>query len=328
MQAGVYTSSMQSIPASIAVALAESGFVDYFEVENTLPTSATFVLELGANRGSLSGTFPASGLYAVRYLFIDRQQCPVAELIVLISVTGGGQEAARACMTVRAAFETPGFLFFSGTITDIAIQIRVDNTETYTTAFQLCGEVGYQHLLRAPAEIIAEGERIPFDRWEEYDPATDTWGTISTEVVLPVVIQHGLTVRAVYLAEGGWVEVEPTTPCLSVSAVYQYTAIGTATTYSQPQVHSDPIVVTILVDGDEEWTTAFELCGRAGTQFLLQPQHETWTQEQRRLVFSHWERYDASEEAWVPFSEAELLLVTLQQRGQLRAVYREATEPY
>jgi len=248
-------------------------------------------------------------------------------LTVLINATGGRQETARACTTVRAAHETPGFLFFSGTISDTATQILVDDEVTYTTAFQLCGEVGYQHLLRAPAEITAEDEQVPFDRWEEYDPTTDTWGTISTEPVLPVVIEQGLTVRAVYLSEGVRITIEPTTPCVNVSAVHQYMTAGTATTtYAQPQTQNDPIVVTIVVNRDEERTTAFDLCGRAGTQFLLQPQQEAWTRDQRRLVFSHWERYDASEEAWIPFSEAELLLVTIQQGGQLRAVYREATE--
>jgi len=146
--------------------------------------------------------------------------------------------------------------------------------------------------------------------------------------VLPIVLHQGLTVRAVFKAEGPTITIQPTTPCLTVSAVYQYAAIGTTTAYTQPQSVSDPIVVTIVVNREEEHVTTFELCGRAGTQYLLQPQLEAWTREQRRLVFSHWERYDAAEETWIPFSEAELLLVTIQQGGQIRAAYREATEVY
>jgi hypothetical protein len=328
VQVGARTSSMKSIPTEIAAILEESGVVDFFQVESTFPTSATFSLDMGANRGSLSGTFPSSGLYTVRYMFIDRQQCPVVELIVLVSATGGRQETARACMTVRAAHETPGFLFFSGTIADIATQIVVDGSETYTTSFQLCGDEGQKHLLRTSAEITVNDEQVPFDRWEEYDPGSDSWETISEELALSVVLQQGLTVRAVYLSGGLEIMIEPTTPCITVSAVHQYMMVGTPTTYTQPLTETDPIIVTVVVDRSEEHTTAFDLCGRAGTQFLLQPQLETWTREQRRLVFSHWERYNAAEEVWVAFSEAQLLLVTIQQGGQIRAVYREASQNY
>ena len=83
-----------------------------------------------------------------------------------------------------------------------------------------------------------------------------------------------------------------------------------------------------LVNREEERTTSFDLCGRAGTQFLLQPQLEAWTREQRELIFSHWERYDPEQEAWIPFSEAGLLLVTVQQSVQIRAVYQETSEMY
>jgi len=228
-------------------------------------------------------------------------------------------------MTVRAAHETPGFLFFSGAISDIAVQIVVDNSESFTTAFQLCGTVEQPYLLRALAEITIEDEQVPFDRWEEYDPENDSWEAISTELVLPVVLRQGLTVRAVYLSEGVQITVQPTTPCITVSAVHQYTRIGTATTHAQPQTEADPIVVTFVVNREEERTTVFDLCGRAGTQFLLQPQAEAWTRNQTELIFSHWERYDPNEEVWIPFSEADLLLVTIQQSVQIRAVYRTLT---
>jgi hypothetical protein len=79
----------------------------------------------------------------------------------------------------------------------------------------------------------------------------------------------------------------------------------------------------IVVNGNERRTTDFQVCGTAGARITLQASAEAYSANKDRLVFSYWERYNSSTGSWEAFSEVQMLLITLQQGGQIRAVYRQ-----
>jgi hypothetical protein len=277
-------------------------------------------------------------LYTVVYGFVDAHQCPVGTLTIEIG-TGEAPpptqtpESQRACMTIHAAYEQPGFLFIRGTTVNISVPITINYEDTRETTFQICGTPRQQVLFIAPETYWTEEQQeVPFARWERMNTATGEWEPVSESPALATTMVDGASFRALYTGEP-LVTVTPTPPqqasevCLGVDAVFIYQRIGTTTAYQQPQTE-EPIAVQITVNQSQYQTTKFALCATPGTQYFLQAPEEHYTAQEQRLVFSHWERYDPIEQTWIPFAEALLLRVTLQSGGQLRAVYRSGASMY
>jgi hypothetical protein len=279
----------------------------------------------------------------VTYEFIDARQCPVGTLTVLIGTGEGATgippetQPSQICMTISAVQEQPGFLFFSGSTTEIAARITV-NDSVRETAFQLCGALRERFLLIAEEVYwTVQKEQIPFERWELFNTSSEAWETVSEEPFLSVTLVNGAHYRAVY-AEGPVIRVTPTPtqpsettrPCLTVGAIFAYQTIGTAMlrTTTTPQIAEEPISVQITVNRSQYRMTEFTLCGDAGTTLTLQAPEEHYTEQEARLAFSHWERYNDASSSWSGFSESPALQITLQQGGQLRAVYQQAESLY
>jgi len=106
-----------------------------------------------------------------------------------------------------------------------------------------------------------------------------------------------------------------------------YQQIATTTAY-MPSFVVEPISVQILVNGVPN-TTSFRLCDNSGARFELEAESEHWTIQENRLEFWKWQRYNTSTESWDDMSgAARRLNVSLQNGGQLRAVYRQAVGLY
>jgi len=230
-------------------------------------------------------------------------------------------------MTISAVQEQPGFLFFSGSMTEIAARITV-NDGVQETTFQLCGALR-DHFLLIAEEVYwtVQKEQIPFARWERFNASSEAWETVSEEPFLSVTLVNGAHYRAVY-AEGPLLRVTPTPPsettrpCITVGAVFKYQRLGTTATHAIPQTVEEPLSVQITVNSSQYRMTEFTYCDNAGTTVMLQAPGQHYTGQEERLAFSHWERYNDASSSWDGFSESPALQITLQQGGQLRAVYR------
>jgi len=189
----------------------------------------------------------------------------------------------------------------------------------------LCGKLREQFILTAPNEVRTQDQRLVFSRWDRRNPGSESWEPISESATITVALVDGAAYRAVYVAgqTGTTTPTTPTTqPCLTVSAIYAYQQIGTARLSTTPQTVEQAISIPVVVNGSQTRNTQFQLCAAAGTRFTLQVSQYAYTETQARVIFSHWERYNTSTQAWDAFAENLTLQVTLQQGGQLRAVYR------
>ncbi|MEN6369076.1 MAG: hypothetical protein ABFD77_05200, partial [Thermotogota bacterium] len=318
--------------------------VSMYETYSDLPPDGSFTLDLASRMGTVTGTFAAGASYRVALEFVDANKCPVGTLTVLINTgrSPGQTETPQACMAISAVFEQQqtGLMtfLFGGGMTEITAQVIVNSSETRTTAFELCGTLRQQFLLIAAKEAYSPQQvRLAFNRWEQKNPGSDKWTTASEEPSLNTYLVNGVSYRAVYRAitvgstttpgttVPGTVTPTPATqPCLSVSAVYVYQTIGGVTRYPPTtQTVEEPISVVVVVNGNESRTTSFQVCGSAGARITLQASAEAYSANKDRLGFSYWERYNSSTSSWEAFSEAQTLLITLQQGGQIRAVYRK-----
>ena len=302
---------------------------------------------------SLSGTLAPGTTYYQTTLYLDRGQCPVIELTVAASGSGEGQgdpqyppeeetppqetPQTRACMTISAVHEVPGFLFFPATTTEIAATIVVNGDDERTTPFQLCATATAQFMLYA-ADFThgPQQQEAPFSRWEKYNTYSESWATISETQQAYVALESGAAYRAVYREEPliTIVPRETQDVCLDISAVLMYQEIPTTTQVTTPQFSTEPIFPQILVD-DQTRYAPFQLCDAPGTQFLLIAESEHWTGKEEHLEFWKWQRYNAESGTWIDillfmFGDVEpgRLSVDLQSGGQLRAVYRRATRLY
>jgi hypothetical protein len=349
LPAGMHYTATKSIPADVATHLLGFTIVGTYETYSDLPPDGSFSLDLASRTGTVSGTFAAGASYRVVLEFVDAQKCPIGTLTVLINTgrSPGQTETTQACMAISAVFEQQqaGFLtyLFGGGMTEIAVQVVVNSAETRTTAFQLCGALRQQFLLIAAKEASGpQKERLAFNRWEQKNPGSDKWTTASEEPSLNTYLVNGAAYRAVYQAIAvGTVTPGTTTPgtttpgttvpgtltrqpCLNVSAVYVYEMLGSTAVYPPTmRTVEEPLSVLIVVNGNERRTTDFQVCGAAGARITLQASAEAYSANKDRLVFSYWERYNSSTGSWEAFSEVQMLLITLQQGGQIRAVYRQ-----
>jgi hypothetical protein len=349
-----YTAT-KSLPADVAAHLSRFSIVSTFEVERDLPPDGSFTLDLTTRTGTASGTFAAGRMYRVVLEFADARKCPVRTLTVLIG-TGRSQEPGgetqQACMNISAVFEQQQvglltMLFRGSAMAEIAAQVTINGVETRTTAFQLCGALRQQFLLVAAKEAYGPQQvRLAFNRWELKNPGSDDWSVVSEEPSLSVYLVSGASYRAVYVA----VTIGTTTPgtvtpgtpvpgttvpgtltrqpCLLVSAVYVYETVGSTAVYPPTsRTVEEPISVVVVVNGSESRSTDFQVCGTAGARLSLQTSAEAYSQDKQRLAFAYWERYDSSA-GWQAFAETQTLTVTLQQGGQIRAVYHRSTALY
>ena len=342
---GIRYSATKSLPIDISGHLSQFDIVSSYQVGSFLPRDGEFVLNLDRRTGTVTGTFAAGVTYSVTFEFVDAHQCPVGTLTILIGAEGTPPtqtpepetpqtetpQTTRACMSVAAVYEQAGFLFFRGSTTSISVPVLINYDETRETAFQLCGTPRQQVLLIAEETYWTEAKvEVPFDRWERLN-ASGAWETVSEEPYLSVTLVNDASYRAVY-AGASQGTTTPTTPqqseaCLGVDAVFIYQRIGTTTAYQQTPTE-EPLSVQITVNQNQYKTTKFALCAAPGTQYYLAAPQEHYTATEQRLLFAYWERYDAQEQSWVAFSEAQMLRVTLQSGGQIRAVYRSGTTMY
>ena len=219
----------------------------------------------------------------------------------------------------------------------MSVPILVDFEELFETTFQLCGSPRQRFgLIAEEVYWTEEQEEVPFARWERMNTVTGEWETISGEPFLSTTMVNGASFRAVYGGEEWSITAtptpvdprpEPTEVCLSVDAVFVYREVMRTGSYGQTVEY--PLSVQIAVNQTQYQTTKFALCAPRETQFYLQAPTDHFAEQQyEELAFSHWERYDTIEQAWIPFAEAVMLRVTLQSGGQLRAVYHAADEMY
>jgi hypothetical protein len=340
----------KSLPTEISSTLSRYPIVDEYIVDQTLPPGGTILVDRGTMIGSVSGTFESGRTYSATYLFLDAGQCPLIELTIIVTTPGGSgdigtptpptqtQPPTRACMTVAAVYEVPGFLFFPATITEIATTIILDGQDERMTPFQFCATDGTR--VQFLAGDTAEGpndQQAPFARWEKHNPDQQTWETVSEKPLISVLVASGASYRAVFSEQPTWTVVPPTgrqQVCLDVSSVFMYQSIPTTTAYTEPRFVTEPITAQIRVD-DVTRTSPFQLCGESGTEYLLIPEAEHWTAKEDHLEFWKWQRYVPETEIWqdiVYFTfgnvEPGRLSVTLQTGGRLRAVYRQYVSLY
>jgi len=335
---------------SLANTLSQHPIAGSFIVDQNLPPGGSILVDFDQMVGSVSGTFAAGTTYSVTYLLLDPGECPIVEFEVLVTGEGEGPNdgpsqipgttpPTRACMTISAVVEVPGFLFFPATTSDLSTTIIVNSEQERVTPFQLCEAVTTQFALNAGETAYGPDQsQASFDRWEKYDPIEQTWISVGESPYIYVPLQAGSSYRAVF-AEGSIGTTTPTPSrqqqvCLSVSAVFMYQRIATTALFAQPQFVAEPINPQILV-GEEARDAPFQLCGAPGTRYVLVPQEEYWTIEENRLEFWKWQRYNAETETWddilqLLFGNVQpgQLTVNLQSGGQLRAVYRQNTEVY
>ncbi|MEE8593934.1 MAG: hypothetical protein V3T03_07405, partial [Candidatus Bipolaricaulota bacterium] len=341
---GVMFSSSRSLPPNISSTLNSYPIVATVPIVHDVPADGDIVVETDVSMVVVFGTFEPGRTYTVVYEFLDPAQCPLVELT--ITVTGAGREPddsgqtpytppeqpqTRACMTISAVYEEPGFLFFPATTTEISTAIVINGDSERMTPFQLCATSTMRFVLMAEDYAITPSQQeAPFSRWEKYDVFLESWEfySESTQVVLP--LEGDAAYRVVFSGESP-ITVVPRPPgqqvCLDVSAVFMYQQIGTTTAY-MPSFVVEPISVQILVNGVPH-TTSFRLCDNQGARFALEAESEHWTIQENRLEFWKWQRYNTATESWDDMSGAARgLNVSLQNGGQLRAVYRQAVGLY
>jgi len=342
-----YTTT-KSFPADVAAHLSQFAIVATYQTYNDLPPGGSFTFDLGTRTATVTGTFAAGVSYRVELEFADSRKCPVGTLTVLIGTgrSQGPTETQQACMNISAVFEQQQvglltMLFRSSAMTEIAAQVTINSTETRTTAFQLCGTLRQQFLLVAAKEAYSPQQvRLAFNRWEQKNPGSDDWSVASEEPSLSVYLVSGASYRAVYQAitigtttpgttiPGTATPTPSAQPCLTVGAVYVYETVGSTAVYPPTsRTVEEPLGVVIVVNGSERRTTEFRVCGTSGVRLSLQASAEAYSQDKQRLAFSYWERYDSST-GWQAFAETQTLTVTLQQGGQIRAVYHRSTALY
>jgi len=342
----------RSLPMALSSTLAGYPIVDSYIVDQNLPPGSSLEVDFDEMMGTVNGTFDPGMTYFVTYLLLDPGQCPIIEFTVTVTTPGEAPEQeqpnetpqttpqTRACMTVSAAYEVPGFLFFPATITDISTSILVYGEGESITPFQLCATITTQYQLRANDYATGPSkEQAPFSRWEKHDSIEQAWVTYSESQQISVSLQSGASYRAVFSEGGVSVTFNPPTAqqqrvCLDVSAVFMYQEIPSTTAYTTPRFSTQPINAQILVD-DVATTTSFQLCNEPGARYVLIPEEEHWTLREERLEFWKWQRYNTETETWddillLLFGDVEpgQLTINLQSGGSLRAVYRQAVELY
>ena len=160
---GVMFRGSRSLPSSVSSTLNSYPIAGVIPVVHDVPADGDIVVEPDEAMAFVFGTFESGRTYTVVYQFIDPEQCPVVELTV--TVTGSGEEKpegsgqtpytppdqpqTRACMTISAVHEEPGFLFFPATTTEIATSIVIDGVSERVTPFQLCATATMQFMLMA-----------------------------------------------------------------------------------------------------------------------------------------------------------------------------------
>jgi hypothetical protein len=342
----------KSLPTTLSSTLARYPIANSYIADQNLPPGSSLEVDFDEMMGTVTGTFDPGMTYFVTYLLLDPGQCPIIEFVVTVTTPGEAPQQeqpaetpqttpqTRACMTVSAAYEVPGFLFFPSTITDISTTIVISGETERITPFQLCATATTQYQLRAGDYATGPAkEQAPFSRWEKYDPIGQTWATYSDNQQIAVPLQSDASYRAVFSEAGVTVTFRPPAAqqqqvCLELSAVFMYQQIATTALYAQPQFITEPISAQILVD-DVTRTAPFQLCDDAGSRHVLIPEEEHWTLQEEHLEFWKWQRYNTETESWDDMLllfygdiEPGQLSINLQSEGRIRAVYRQAVRLY
>ncbi|MDD5219558.1 MAG: hypothetical protein PHV11_03210, partial [Candidatus Bipolaricaulis sp.] len=345
---GMRYTATKSIPADVITHLSQFTIVSSYETYSSLPPDGSFTLDLTRRTGTASGTFTAGVSYRVILEFVDSRKCPVGTLTVLIGTgpSQGSTETQQACMNISAVFEQQQTgllaLFSRGGMTELAVPVVVNSSETRTTAFQLCGTLRQQFLLVASKDAYTPQQvRLAFNRWEQKSPGSDSWGVASEQPSLSGYLVSGMSYRAVYVpitvgtttpgttTPGTTTPTPAQQPCLNVSAVFVYETIGSTSAYPPATRRvEEPLGVVIIINGRDRRTTDFQVCGSAGVRLTLQASAEAYSQSKERLAFSFWERYNTQTGSWEAISEEATLAIALQQGGQIRAVYYRSTALY
>jgi hypothetical protein len=87
----------------------------------------------------------------------------------------------------------------------------------------------------------------------------------------------------------------------------------------------------MVVDGQQEYTTPFQICGSKGDTIRIATETEFWTLRKERLTFSAWQKkvWDNAEQqwTWVTINQSQFIGIRLDQGGSLRAVYESTGYP-
>jgi len=338
VRGGMYMISTKSFPYEVSGILQGFDIVGANQMSSDLPAGVQFSIDTNTDKGTLQGTLPTNSMtYHVVYGFVDTNKCTVAILHVFINVAGGGEVPGTTTPTQpepacgRAIPRQWDFGEVKG------------GTFHFLTARQIPTSIQYQ--ISSAGAIAAELLSSNLPGQAEFNLDLDSHiGTLSGFIPaqaatyqLVFALYDQAECEVIHLTvllnvEGSTPGVPPTvTPqpggqlCVHVSAVVASSQMRTTTAYL-PQYNEIP--VEMVVNGNLRRTTAFDLCGAAGTQFTIQAQADFWTQQEAHLIFMGWQRFNEQTQQWVPLSDDQKvtqnpnITITLQNGGLLRAVYQ------
>jgi len=307
VEAGSTIQVSRNMPSALVANLAAPGYVGYERTSSSLPTDARFDLIAPIGIGTLEGALQTGTIYVVEYAFLDDAGCPLAELTIVIdagdvSGTDSSTTTETACSRISAILRTPAFLFIPETTTEISVGVSVDGGGAQASPFEICGTPGQELTLAADTEYSTTG--ASFVRWERQSGSGGSWTEYSPASFISVAVDDQYAYRAVYESLTGLEVTTEAGVCLTVRAGYG----------------ANPLPVTLLVNGTEEMTALFELCGPVGTQQTLTAP-DAHRGDGKVSDFLHWERYNKQAKKWFQYSGANTVTLTVQEKGQIRAVY-------
>jgi len=297
-----------------------------------------FSIDTNTDKGTLQGTLPTYAMtYHVVYGFVDTNKCTVAVLHVFINVAGGGEVPGTKTPT------QPGPACGTAIARQWDFGDVKGGTIHFLTARQIPADIQYQ--INSAGAITAELVSSNLPGQAEFNLDLDNHiGSLSGYI--PAQVTKYQLVFALYdqaecdvihltvlLNVGGSVEVTPpptqTSICVHVTAVVASSQMRTTTAYL-PQFTE--IAVKMAVNGNLQRTTPYDLCGSAGTQFMIQTQADFWTQQEAHLIFQGWQKLNEQTQQWEPLSSDQrvtqnpIFTLILQNGGSLRAVYQQQAQ--
>jgi len=330
---GMRVNQMKSFPYELTYMVNEMGATSAATIGSNFPAGLTFDLALSAQRGVLSGQVPEKpGTYQISFALYDRNQCFVIELTVYVVV---GQPSEPEPEPEQACGKPTSLQWDFGEVEG--------GTFHFLTARQIPTDIRYQ--INSAGVIAAELLSSNLPGQAEFNLDLDNHiGTLSGfmpeqaatyQLVFALYDQaecEVIRLNVLLNVAGSTQETPPPTQteriCVDVSAVAIVQTIGTATTYRQQVSEPEAIAVQMVINGQQYYTTPFQICGSQGDTIRIEAEAEFWTHTEQRLPFAAWQKreWDNAEQqwTWVTISQSQFLSIRLEQGGSLRAVYTQS----